>query len=145
MYAKITVRFVVSVFFTANTICGCRGRREALAKYEHVASRQKQASNMVMKVKMAHDSPVSSKVPSKLSITSVVSLVDRACYRVLYELVKELGLYVTPWMMCQGGSTISFAPTNIFVLTVDVDRVDVLYTNLVLFSSLLDGVFGGLT
>ena len=47
--------------------------------------------------------------------------------------------------MCQGGSTISFAPTNIFVLTVDVDRVDVLYTNLVLFSSLLDGVFGGLT
>ena len=83
MYAKITVRFVVSVFFTANTICGCRGRREALAKYEHVASRQKQASNMVMKVKMAHDSPVSSKVPSKLSITSVVSLVDRACYAAL--------------------------------------------------------------
>ena len=95
MYAKFTVRFVVSVFFT-NTICGCRGRREALAKYEHIASRQKQASNIDMKVKMALDSPVSSKVPSKLSITSVVSLVDRACYRVLCDLVNELGLYVTP-------------------------------------------------
>ena len=45
---------------------------------------------------MTHDSPVSSKVPSKRTITSLVSLVERACYRVLCDLVTELGLYVTP-------------------------------------------------
>ena len=88
---------LLSRFFTTNTICGCRGRRETLAKYEHIASRQKQGSNIDTQFKMTLDSPVSSKVPSKLSITSVVSLVDRACYRVLYELVKELGLYAVSY------------------------------------------------